>query len=311
VRSLTDIEEAARPICRRNFLKLMGAGGAMAMLGATGAQAAEIAAVPGKEGAMAVLVDTTRCIGCRSCEAACNEANALPKPDMPFDDESVLDQMRDTSPAAYTVVNKYDISKDVQITRKQQCMHCVEPACSSACIIKAMEKQTNGAVTYRDDLCIGCRYCMVACPFNVPKFEYSSATPLIKKCTFCFERQKDGKQPACVEACPADALTFGKRSQLLKEAKRRIHADPKAYVHDVYGEHEAGGTSWLYVASVPFEKLGLPELSNKVYPELTSGAMSTVPAVLLMWPALLMGFHYFSHNKDESHGEHSRHDGSR
>jgi NAD-dependent dihydropyrimidine dehydrogenase PreA subunit len=174
-----------------------------------------------------------------------------------------------------------------------------------------MEKQSNGAVTYRDDLCIGCRYCMLACPFNVPKFEYSSAAPLIKKCTFCFERQKEGKQPACVEACPADALTFGKRSQLLKEAKRRIHADPKSYIHDIYGEHEAGGTSWLYIASVPFEDLGLPQLSNKDYPELTSGAMSTVPAVLLMWPALLMGFHYFSHGKDEAHKEPRRDESSR
>jgi formate dehydrogenase iron-sulfur subunit len=300
----TDKEEAARPICRRSFLKLVGTGGAMALLGASGVQATEIARPPRKEAAMGVLVDTTLCIGCRSCEGACNEANVLPKPDRPFDDETVLDQMRDTSPSAFTVVNKYEINKDVQITRKQQCMHCVEPACSSACIIKAMEKQTNGAVTYRDDLCIGCRYCMVACPFNAPKFEYSSATPLIKKCTFCFERQKEGKEPACVEACPVEALKFGKRSALLKEAKRRIHADPMAFVHDVYGEHEAGGTSWLYIASVPFEQLGLPELSNKIYPELTSGAMSTVPAVLLMWPALLMGFHYFSHNKDEAHKEH-------
>ena len=304
----TDNKESGRPICRRSFLKLVGAGGAAALLGSNVAQATEIAGAPHKQAAMGVLVDTTLCVGCRSCEAACNEANKLSKPDRPFDDDSVLDQTRDTSPTAFTVVNRYDISKDVQITRKQQCMHCVEPACSSACIIKAMEKQTNGAVTYRDDLCLGCRYCMVACPFNVPKFEYSKAEPLIRKCTFCFERQKEGKEPACVEACPVEALKFGKRSELLKEAKTRIHADPNTYVHDIYGEHEAGGTSWLYIASVPFEKLGLPELSNKDYPELTSGAMSTVPAVLLMWPALLMGFHYFSHDKDEARKERSRHD---
>jgi formate dehydrogenase iron-sulfur subunit len=304
-------EENARLLCRRSFLKLAGAGGAMALLTGGEALAADIAGAPRKAAAMGVLVDTTVCIGCRSCEAACNEANGLPKPERPFDDESVLDQRRDTSPAAFTVVNKYDVGDNVQITRKQQCMHCVEPACSSACIIRAMEKQSNGAVTYRDDLCLGCRYCMVACPFGVPKFEYSKASPLIKKCQFCFERQQAGQQPACVEACPVEALTFGKRSDLLKEAKRRIHADPKAYVHDVYGEHEAGGTSWLYLASVPFEKLGLPVLDHKSYPELTSGAMGTVPAVMLMWPALLMGFHYFSHLKGEAHEERSRHDGSR
>jgi len=309
VRTLLNKADGVRSIGRRAFMKLIGVGGATALLDTSKARAAEVAEAARREPAMGVLVDTTLCVGCRSCEAACNEANGLPKPERPFDDDTVLDQMRDTSPTAFTVVNRYEISKDVQITRKQQCMHCREPACSSACIIRAMEKQSNGAVTYRDDLCIGCRYCMVACPFNVPKFEYSSAVPLIKKCTFCFERQKEGKQPACVEVCPADALTFGKRSQLLKEAKKRIHADPKSYIHDVYGEQELGGTSWLYIAGVPFEQLGLPTLDNKVYPELTSGAMSTVPAVLLMWPALLMGFHYFFHGKDGAHDEHSRHDG--
>ena len=135
---------------------------------------------------MGVLVDTTLCVGCRSCEAACNKVNGLPKPDRSFDDDSVLEEVRDTSPTAYTVVNKYTVDKGVEITRKQQCMHCVEPACSSACIIKAMEKRSNGAVTYRADLCLGCRYCMVACPFNVPKFEFSKASPLIKKCHFLF-----------------------------------------------------------------------------------------------------------------------------
>ena len=179
--------EGARNCSRRSFLKLVGAGGAMALLGANPAQAAEVVGRLGREEAMGVLVDTTLCVGCRSCEAACNKVNALPKPERVFrDDDSVLDQVRDTSPAAYTVVNKYTVGKGVEITRKQQCMHCVEPACSSACIIRAMEKQSNGAVTYRSDLCLGCRYCMVACPFNVPKFEYSKASPLIKKCTVLF-----------------------------------------------------------------------------------------------------------------------------
>jgi Fe-S-cluster-containing dehydrogenase component len=299
--------DGARNCSRRSFLKLVGTGGAMALLAANPAQAAEAVGRLRKEEAMGVLVDTTLCVGCRSCEAACNKVNALPKPDRSFDDDSVLDQLRDTSPTAFTVVNKYTVSKGVEITRKKQCMHCVEPACSSACIIKAMEKRSNGAVTYRKDLCLGCRYCMVACPFSVPKFEYSKASPFIRKCQFCFERQEQGELPGCVEACPVEALKYGRRPELIEEAGKRIHDTPDAYVHHIYGEHEVGGTSWLYLAGAPFEKLGLPQLSDKDYPELTSGAMGTVPAVLLMWPALLAGFHYFSHHKDEAHDERSRH----
>ena len=304
--------ESAPNCSRRSFLKLVGAGGAMALLSANPAQAAEVAGRLRGEEAMGVLVDTTICVGCRSCEAACNEVNGLPKPKVPFeDDDSLFEQLRDTSTAAFTVVNKYTISEGVEITRKQQCMHCVEPACSSACIIRAMEKRSNGAVTYRNDLCLGCRYCMVACPFNVPKFEYSKASPFIKKCTFCFARQEQGELPGCVEACPVEALKYGRRPELLEEARKRIHDTPNAYVHHIYGEHEAGGTSWLYLAGAPFDKLGLPMLSDQDYPELTAGAMGTVPAIMLMWPALLAGFHYLSHGKDEHHEERSRHHVSR
>lgn len=296
---------------RRSFLKLFGAGGAVALMAANPAQASEVVGKLSKEDAMGVLVDTTLCVGCRTCEAVCNEVNHLPKPDRPFDDESVLDLHRDTSPTAYTVVNKYTVGKGDDITRKQQCMHCLEPACSSACIIRAMEKRPNGSVTYREDLCIGCRYCMVSCPFDVPKFEYSKAVPLIRKCQFCFERQEAGKQPACAEACPAEALKFGRRADLIEEARKRIEASPDSYVHHIYGEHEAGGTSWLYLAGTQFENLGLPKLSDKDYPELTAGAMGLVPAVMLIWPALLAGFHFLSHGRDENHEDHSRHHVSR
>jgi Fe-S-cluster-containing dehydrogenase component len=292
---------------RRSFLKLFGAGGAMALLSANLVQAAETPGRMLRQDTMGVLVDTTLCVGCRTCEGACNQVNGLPKPKVAFeDDDSLLEQLRDTSPTAFTVVNKYTTGKGVEITRKQQCMHCLEPACSSACIIRAMEKQSNGAVTYRSDLCLGCRYCMVACPFDVPKFEYSKASPLIKKCQFCFERQKENKLPGCVEACPQEALKFGRRGELLEEARKRIHDTPNAYVHHIYGEHEAGGTSWLYLAGAPFDKLGLPMLSEQDYPELTAGAKGTVPAIMLMWPALLAGFHYLSHGKDEHHEERSR-----
>jgi formate dehydrogenase iron-sulfur subunit len=295
---------------RRNFLKLFGAGGAMAMLSPGAAQAAKAVVKSKKDDAMGVLVDTTLCIGCRSCESACNDVNKLPKPNRPFEDDSVLNAHRDTSTREWTVVNRYATKSGAQITRKQQCMNCVEPACSSACIIRALEKQPDGAVTWREDLCLGCRYCMVACPFDMPKFEYSKAVPRIRKCQFCFGRQEKGQLPGCVEACPVEALKFGSRADLIEEARKRIQANPKGYVDHIYGEHEVGGTSWLYLAGVAHEELGLPGISGEDYPEMTAGAAGTVPAVLLIWPALLAGFHYFTHGKDEGQGERSHHEDS-
>jgi len=294
---------------RRNFFRLLGVGGGMALAKAGKSLASTAGVNPAKsKQAMGVLVDTTLCVGCRSCEEACNEANHLPQPEKPFYDESVLKEHRDTSTTAYTVVNRYTPEPGVEITRKQQCMHCLEPACSSACIIRAMEKQALGPVTYRDDLCIGCRYCMVACPFNAPKFEYDKAAPLVKKCSFCFARQKEGKAPACVEACPMGALKYGPRDQLLEEARTRIYTKPDEYIHHIYGEHEAGGTSWLYLAAVPFEQLGLPgNLGKKAYPEFTLGAMGVVPMVVILWPALLMGLHHVSKQRDQETAEAARH----
>ncbi len=297
---------------RRNFLKLFGAGGAgaVALLSSDPARAAKAVKRSGEAEPMGVLVDTTLCIGCRQCEGACNDVNKLPKPKRSFDDDSVLNEHRDTSPNEWSVVNRYKMKNGVQITRKQQCMNCVEPACSSACIIRALEKQPDGAVTWREDLCLGCRYCMVACPFDMPKFEYSKAVPRIRKCQFCFERQEKGQLPGCVEACPVEALKFGPRSYLVEEARKRIQGNPKGYVDHIYGEHEAGGTSWLYLANTPHEDLGLPKLESQDFPELTAGAAGTVPAVLLIWPALLAGFHYFTDRKDEANEEHSHHEDS-
>jgi Fe-S-cluster-containing dehydrogenase component len=286
---------------RRKFFQLLGIGGGTMALSKAGkaAESNTQSAIRNTKIAVGVLVDTTKCVGCRSCEAACNEANHLPKPKKPImEDDSLFEKHRDTSPTAFTVVNRYT-PNGKEITRKQQCLHCLEPACSSACIIKAMEKQPTGPVTYREDLCLGCRYCMVACPFDVPKFEYDKAVPLVKKCQFCFKRQQEGKQPACVEACPMGALKFGPREELLEEARTRIYTKPDEYVHQIYGENEAGGTSWMYLAAVPFEQLGLPAgLGKKAYPELTLGAMGVVPMVMILWPALLMGLHQFAEQRD-------------
>jgi len=169
--------------------------------------------------AFAMLYDSTRCIGCRSCEAACNEVNGLPKPAIPFDDDSVFQKTRKTGINAYTVVNRYPQQGGDPVNRKEQCMHCNRPACVSACLVDALNKTPEGAVTWDKWKCLGCRYCLLSCPFQMLKFEFLNALdPKIRKCTFCHDRISRGGAPGCFEACPADAIAFGKRKDLLAEA---------------------------------------------------------------------------------------------
>ena len=124
----------------------------------------------------------------------------------------------------------------------------------------------------------------------------------MRKCTFCAERQAKGLQPACTEVCPSGALTFGRRGELLEVAKTRIYTNPDRYVHHVYGEHEAGGTSWLYIADVDLEKLalrtGVPERPSRA----RHGALGAPPFVMTLWPPLLMGLYAFSKRRDEVEG---------
>ncbi len=274
------------PLDRRQILKLAAAAGATAALpGPGGAQAALTR--PSKD-ARAVLVDTTSCVGCRSCEMACSEANKLPDPESDVD----FDALRTTGPNQFTVVNKGTRKSPGGDDRyaKSQCMHCIEPACASGCVVRALEKTPAGPVIYHANRCLGCRYCMVACPFGVPKYEYTKAAPVVRKCTFCAERQAEGKQPACVEACPNSALVFGNRAELIEEAKKRIYASPGKYVPHIYGEEEAGGTSWLYISDVPLETLRLPlNVERSSYPEMADRSLSAVPFVITLWPPLLMG----------------------
>jgi len=277
-------------INRRAFLGTVATIGGVAMVGSSGlARASEdFSGYPNSYG---LLTDLTLCVGCRSCEAACNKENGLPKPETPFDDVSVFNQTRRPDSHAYTVVNRYENPKDknLPIYRKVQCNHCKEPACASACPIHAYNKTPEGAVRYDENLCFGCRYCMIACPFGVPAYDYASALePKIVKCTMCYEtRVKHGKITACAEACPAGAITFGKREELIKIARNRIEKNPDKYVDHIYGEHEAGGTNWIYLSGVPFEQVGFPaNVPNKPPIELTKGFLSSVPLVFTIWPAL-------------------------
>jgi formate dehydrogenase iron-sulfur subunit len=287
-------------IDRRTFLKGLGTGIAASVpcssLLTGSLEAKEVAG--GKE-FMGVLVDTTRCVGCRSCEMACAESHGMPIPDI--GDASALEKIRPTSVTQWTVVNRYKTDKG-EVFVKKQCMHCNQPGCVAACLVKAMEKKEDGAVTWASN-CMGCRYCMVSCPFDIPKFEYESAFPKIQKCSLCWERLEKGGKPACVEACPAEALTFGKRRELIEEANRRIYGGPGKYVSHIYGEREVGGTGYLYLSAVPFEQIGFrTDLGTTSYPEYSKGFLYSVPIVLLLWPAFLIGINTITKRKDELQG---------
>jgi Fe-S-cluster-containing dehydrogenase component len=267
--------------------------------------AASGAGAEGPADTAGMLVDTTLCVGCRGCEAACSEANTLPPP--PADDK-VMDQPRETAIDVFTVVNKTEKAPGVNRYAKRQCMHCVSPGCASACPVRAMDKLPSGPVVYDPKACLGCRYCMVACPFEIPKYEYSSLTPRVRKCTFCAPRQAQGLPPACAEVCPSGALTFGKRSELIELAKTRIYQNPGKYIHKVYGEHEVGGTSWLYLTDVEPEKLALKTgLPEKAIPENVQGALSAPPFIMTLWPPLLMGFYVFSKRREEVESKEDHH----
>lgn len=278
---------------RRTFLGLLGATAAGLATGKP-ALAAENTVFPGYPGAKGVLFDSTRCIGCRKCEAKCNEVNDLPDPEKPFDDLTVLEETRRPNQNAYTVVNKYETEKGA-VYRKLQCNHCQEPACASACFVKAFTKQPSGAVTYDESVCVGCRYCMVACPFYVPAYSYDDPiTPKVIKCTLCDPLIKAGKRtiPGCVEACPKEALVYGEREELIKIARERIRQHPDRYVDHVYGESEMGGTNWLYISGVPFSELGMDtHVGNTPAPKYTKGALGAVAMVVGIWPVLLGGIY--------------------
>ncbi|MCM2258550.1 MAG: 4Fe-4S dicluster domain-containing protein [Vicinamibacteria bacterium] len=281
---------------RRKFLKMAGAAGACVAAAPAGA-AGTAASLDGP----AVLVDTTLCISCRACEAACAEFNQLPAP--PETPEGGFPGRRETSTTAFTVVNRgADAGANGEPRyAKQQCLHCLHPACASACPVRALEKTPEGPVVYHADLCMGCRYCMVACPFGIPKYEYEKAIPYVRKCTFCFERQQRGQAPSCTSVCPTGALKFGKRSALLDEARRRVYGEGSRYVAHIYGERESGGTSWLYITDVPFESLGLKAVGETSPTQLTETALNAVPLVMTLWPPLLMGLYAFAHQGRTAH----------
>jgi Fe-S-cluster-containing dehydrogenase component len=196
---------------------------------------------------------------------ACREANGL-APDTGQSGGLHLMPV-DLNEKTKTVIKLYR-DGDKSSFVKAQCMHCVDPACASACMLGAFKKREFGIVTYDVNFCIGCRYCEVACPYGVPKFEWSKAAPKMVKCELCNHRLAVGKQPACTEVCPRQAVIFGRREDLLREARARLVASPDKYVQKIYGETDGGGTQCLYISHVPFDKIGLPALATDSTPSL-------------------------------------------
>jgi len=231
-----------------------------------------------------LLIDITRCIGCNACAEACKQIHGFPPEREP-----------ELSATALTVVQE-----QAERNVRRMCMHCVEPACAAACPVAALHKTAAGPVLYDADKCIGCRYCMLACAYGVPRYEWTKVVPFVKKCDMCAERQAEGKVTACTEACPVEATEFGDRDELLKVAQRRMLEDPK-YVQHVYGSEEGGGTCVLWLSDVPFEKLGFPAatIGKQARSVLASAALAEVPPVVLVGGGLLGSLYWITQRRRE------------
>ena len=239
----------------------------------------------------AILTDTTLCIGCRECVIACKKENDL---DVDIPRRWALDD--GLSARNWTSILERDGGKFV----RKQCRHCLEPACASACPVGALHKTPEGPVVYDESKCLGCRYCMMACPYGIPRYDWDRQVPYVRKCVMCYDRIKRGGQPACTEACPTKATIFGDRDELLAEAKRRIRENPERYHNKVWGEHEVGGTSVLMISDTDLSFLSYGnQLDEKPLPKLTAPAMEAVPYTFVGVGAVMAGLHWVYGRKQE------------
>ncbi len=312
-------------ISRRDLLKRAVAAGAAAAVAGPAEARHEIQ--PHAE-AVGMLFDSTLCVGCRACQTACKESNKLPA-DVETLNGGVYDAPRDLNSTTKNVIKEYAAGGNHQYV-KQQCMHCVDPSCVSACMLGALhkegegkralkgEKKGSGIVLWDQWTCVGCRYCQIGCPFNVPKFEWLASFPKIVKCELCRHRRDEKKQgplavanPACCEVCPREAVVYGYRKALLAEAKRRIAADPGRYHPTIYGETEGGGTQVLYLtaAGLKFTDLGLPDLPEHSSAQF-SESVSHAPYVYGATPvALYLGMSWVIRRNKKKEEEAAGHEG--
>ncbi|PIS35953.1 MAG: hypothetical protein CO150_04255 [Nitrospirae bacterium CG_4_9_14_3_um_filter_53_35] len=236
-----------------------------------------------------VLIDLTRCTGCRGCQAACKEWNERKARRTTLSGNFTNPSRLNSD--CYTHIRFHEQEMDgvpVWSFVKNQCLHCKKPACASACPVGALAKTEAGPVIYHFDRCIGCRYCMLACPFEIPKYEWESAFPWVQKCSFCSERIRDGLVPACIKTCPTETMLYGEYDDIVKEAKARIRRNPGKYVPHIYGLEEAGGTSWIYISGVPFDKIGFnTHVGSAVLPAITWKSLAKIPFSVTALVALL------------------------
>lgn len=257
-----------------------------------------------------ILIDTTRCIDCQRCVVACKLVNGLLKDSQggfrsadPYrqltTDVDLPGDAGGDEPLSCQTLNVVETHGDVYVRRF--CMHCADPTCVSVCPVGAFEKTSAGPVVYDADKCIGCRYCMMACPFGIPRYEWNRVwTPRVRKCHMCDNRQAKGMQPACTSVCPVQAGVFGEREDLLREAENRLREEPRKYVQHIYGKDEVGGTSVLFLSAVPFERLGLPtNLPMEAIPDYTFRVVSKLPRLASIAAVLLGGMYWITSRRDE------------
>ncbi|TSA10407.1 MAG: hydrogenase 2 operon protein HybA [Comamonadaceae bacterium] len=320
---------------RRDFLKgvLASSAALTAATVAPPACARETLSVPTE--ALGLLYDATLCVGCKACVAACKEVNNNP-PEFSTEDH-LWDTPLDTSGYTFNLIKMYRNgtmeTKDAEVNgyafMKTSCMHCADPSCVSACPVSAMIKDAvTGIVSYEPSACVGCRYCVVACPFGIPKYQYDSPTGKIGKCELCRHRTKDGHYSACAEVCPTGATLAGRTSDLLLEAKRRLALKPGSvaryprgklggpdqsyegpvgkYLQHVYGEKEYGGTQVLKLSSVSFDKVGMPDLPPKSSAATSETIQHSLYGGLIMPIAVLGALSFIAkknvHDEDDSDG---------
>jgi formate dehydrogenase iron-sulfur subunit len=264
-----------------------------------------------KKMSKSILIDTTRCIGCGACAAACKVVNELPLSDReaqkqrpskwsPKDELVAFAQSHGEMGGTLSATMLNVVQTHGSIFVRRFCMHCQEPTCASVCPVGALQKTAAGPVVYDAGKCMGCRYCMMACPFGIPRYEWNSLLPQVKKCTMCAPRQAKGFEPACTEVCPVEAGIFGERDDLRKEAEKRLRAEPTKYFQHIYGKEEVGGTSVLYLSAVPFEQLGLPaHLPNEPMPLLTFRVLSKIPNLVGLGGVLLGGIWWITNRREE------------
>jgi formate dehydrogenase iron-sulfur subunit len=236
----------------------------------------------------AILYDATLCIGCKLCEQGCAERNHLPYSDSIAAEEKL-------SAHKLTAVR---VRGDKFMRRL--CMNCGDPTCVSVCPVGALQKTATGPVVYDQNRCIGCRYCMLSCPFQVPAYEWNKRLPIVKKCDMCADRVAAGRPTACAEICPTGATKFGERAALIAEAQQRLREKPDQYVNHIYGLSEVGGTAVLLLSSVPFEQFGYPaDLPHEPLPLLTWRVLSHVPDIAMLGSVLLGGIWWITHRREE------------